>query len=71
MNSAARRTRKTLDLVAYHNERAALAVMRMAERMECQVLRGELLEVIHSLNQDAADLRQVRQVLDVDERRRA
>lgn len=71
MNSAARRTRKTLDLVAYHNERAALAVMKMAERMDCQVLRGELLKVIHSLNQDAADLRQVRQALDVDERRRA
>jgi hypothetical protein len=68
MNSSARRIRKTLDVVAFHNERAALAVMKAAERTECDILRGQLLSVIHSLNQDAADLRQVRENLQVGER---
>jgi len=42
--------------------------MKAAERTECDILRGQLLNVIHSLNQDAADLRQVRENLQVGER---
>ncbi|WP_373388456.1 hypothetical protein [Pseudomonas alcaligenes] len=58
---ATRTLRKTLDLVASHNEDAALAVMRAAERTGDEVLRQQLLNVIHRLNQDACELRSVRE----------
>ncbi|MBD9481456.1 hypothetical protein IB229_00600 [Pseudomonas sp. PDM14] len=61
MSSSHRRIRKTLDTVAFNNESAALAVMRAAERATCDVLRQQLLNVVHSLNQDADELRQVRE----------
>ncbi|PYC24460.1 hypothetical protein DMO17_10285 [Aquipseudomonas alcaligenes] len=62
---ATRTLRKTLDLVASHNEDAALAVMRAAERTGDEVLRQQLLNVIHRLNQDACDLRSVREQLEL------
>lgn len=61
MSSSHRRIRKTLDTVAFNNESAALTVMRAAERATCDVLRQQLLNVVHSLNQDADELRQVRE----------
>lgn len=62
---ATRTLRKTLDLVASHNEDAALAVMRAAERTGDEVLRQQLLNIIHRLNQDACDLRGVREQLEL------
>lgn len=66
-----RSIRKTLDLVAGHNEDAALAVMRAAERTGDQLLRQQLLNVVHLLNQDAADLRAARALMSDEELRRA
>ncbi|MGL4315722.1 MAG: hypothetical protein ACRCTL_03805 [Pseudomonas sp.] len=63
--------RKTIDLVASRNEDAALAVMRAAERTADDVLRQQLLTVIQCLNQDAAELRLVRESLAFEERKRA
>ena len=60
-----RTLRKTLDLVASHNEDAALTVMRAAERTSDEVLRQQLLNVIHLLNQDASDLRSVREQMEL------
>ena len=55
-----RNVRKTLDTIAEHNEDAALALMRAAERTGDEVLRQQMLRVIHRLNQDAVDLRILR-----------
>lgn len=55
-----RNVRKTLDTIADHNEDAALALMRAAERTGDEILRQQMLRVIHSLNQDAVDLRILR-----------
>lgn len=71
MSSSFRRIRKTLDTVAFNNESAALAVMRAAERTTCDVLRQQLFNVIHSLNQDAEELRQVRENLVFEGRKSA
>lgn len=60
-----RTLRKTLDLVANHNEDAALTVMRAAERTSDEVLRQQLLNVIHLLNQDAGDLRSMREQMEL------
>lgn len=59
-----RNIRKTLDLVAKRNEDAALAVMRAAERTGDELLRQQLFNVIHHLNQDACDLRGLREQMD-------
>lgn len=61
---ATRNIRKTLDLVANHNEDAALALMRTADRTSDQVLQQQLFNLIHRLNQDACDLRSVREHLE-------
>ena len=53
-------TRKTIDSIAYRNEDAAVELMRAAERTGDAVLKQQLLNVIHNLNQDAADLRRLR-----------
>lgn len=58
---AMRNIRKTLDSVAAHNEDAALILMRAAERTGDAMLRQQLLNLIHRLNQDACDLRIVRE----------
>ncbi|PTS82666.1 hypothetical protein DBR00_16210 [Pseudomonas sp. HMWF032] len=55
-----RNTRKTLTAIADHNEDAAIALMRAAERTGDEVLRHQMLRVIHRLNQDAIDLRSLR-----------
>lgn len=60
---ATRNIRKTLDLVASHNEDAALAVMRAAERTGDELLKQQLFNVIHRLNQDACELRDLREHL--------
>ncbi|MEO4048962.1 hypothetical protein AAFN46_17960 [Pseudomonas sp. CAU 1711] len=62
---ATRNIRKTLDLVASHNEDAALAVMRAAERSGDELLKQQLFNVIHRLNQDACDLRDLREHLEL------
>lgn len=71
MSRTARTTRKTIDVIASHNEDAALALMRAAERMSDEVLRQQLFNVIHRLNQDAAELRLLRETLPFEEPRRA
>ncbi|MCY1268725.1 hypothetical protein D9M68_234650 [compost metagenome] len=52
--------RKTLDAVAANNEAAAIEVMRAAERIGDASLKQQLLDVIHCMNFDAAELRAVR-----------
>jgi hypothetical protein len=61
MARSARSIRKTLDTAAENNETAALVVMRAAEQLEVHdVLRQQLLNVIHRLHQDADELREIR-----------
>lgn len=48
---------KTLSQVADNNEAAAIAVMRAAEALDDELLRQQLLNVIHHLNLDASQLR--------------
>lgn len=66
-----RNVRKTLDTIAEHNEDAALALMRAAERTGDEVLRQQMLRVIHSLNQDALDLRVLRDDIALGNHKRA
>jgi hypothetical protein len=66
-----RNVRKTLDAIAEHNEDAALALMRAAERTGDEVLRQQMLRVIHLLNQDAVDLRILRDDVVLGAHRRA
>ncbi|HEX5841192.1 MAG TPA: hypothetical protein VFY62_01805 [Pseudomonas sp.] len=61
MSRATRQLCKTLDLIAANNESAAIAVMRAAERIGDELLRQQLLNVIHRMNLDAAQLRTARQ----------
>ncbi len=60
MTRTVRNFRKTLDAVAMNNEDAALAVMRAADRIGDAVLKEQLFNVIQRMNQDAAELRLVR-----------
>lgn len=55
-----RNVRKTLDSIAANNEDAAFALMRAAENTQDEVLRQHMLRLIHRLNQDAVDLRILR-----------
>ncbi|WP_137971912.1 hypothetical protein [Pseudomonas sp. F(2018)] len=71
MSRTARTTRKTIDVIASHNEDAALTVMRAAERMSDELLKQQLFKVIHRLNQDAAELRMLRETLPFEEPKRA
>jgi len=71
LSRTARTTRKTIDVIASHNEDAALAVMRAAERMSDELLKQQLFKVIHRLNQDAAELRMLRETLPFEEPKRA
>ncbi len=66
-----RNVRKTLNTIAEHNEDAALALMRAAERTGDEVLRQQMLRVIHSLNQDALDLRVLRDDIALENHKRA
>lgn len=61
MNHATRSLRKTLDAVASNNEATALEVMRAVEQVQDDLLRQKLLKSIHHLNQDAAELRALRE----------
>ncbi|MBC9250871.1 hypothetical protein A9179_11340 [Pseudomonas alcaligenes] len=71
MTSLIRNMRKTIDIVADHNEDAALAVMRAAEHTGDEGLKQQLLGVILRLNQDAQALRQVRENLPLEQRKSA
>jgi hypothetical protein len=71
LSRTVRTTRKTIDVIASHNEDAALAMMRAAERMSDELLKQQLFNVIHRLNQDAAELRLLRETLPFDEPKRA
>ena len=55
-----RNVRKTLDSIATNNEDAAFTLMRAAENTRDEVLRQHMLRLIHRLNQDAVDLRILR-----------
>jgi hypothetical protein len=57
---AARNIRKVLDSVASNNEATAIEVMRAVEQVPDELLRQRLLKAIHHLNQDAAELRALR-----------
>ncbi|MET1077411.1 MAG: hypothetical protein ABWY06_05245 [Pseudomonas sp.] len=70
MSRTVRTLRKTLDAVASHNESAALEVMRAIDRLDDELLRQRLLNVVHRLNQDADELRVAKgEVQDVSSRR--
>jgi len=60
MNRPSRSMRKLLDAVASNNESAAIAVMRAAEALSDEVLKQQLLNVIHRLNVDATLLQTAR-----------
>lgn len=61
MHHATRSLRKILDSVASNNEATALEVMRAVDQVQDDLLRQKLLHAIHHLNQDAADLRALRE----------
>lgn len=71
MNHATRSLRKTLDAVATNNEATALEVMRAVDQVKDDLLRQKLLNAIHQLNQDAADLRILREEISAPMTRRA
>ncbi len=71
MNHATRSLRKTLDAVASNNEATALEVMRAVEQVQDDLLRQRLLKAIHHLNQDAAELRALREEVASPHSRRA
>jgi len=60
MSHTVRTICKTLDQVAGNHEASALAVMRATERVGDELLRQQLLNVIHRMNLDADRLRQAR-----------
>lgn len=60
MTRATRDFRKNLERVALHNEDAAIAVMRAADRIGDESLRQQLFDVIQRMHQDALDLRAMR-----------
>ncbi|MEW6460983.1 MAG: hypothetical protein AB1459_07640 [Pseudomonadota bacterium] len=55
-----RNVRKSLDSIASNNEDAAFALMRAAENTRDEVLRQQMPRLVHRLNQDAVDLRMLR-----------
>lgn len=71
MNHPARNARKTLCAVAENNEAAALEVMRAIDQIGDQLLRQRLLNVVHHLNQDAEELRGIRDGIQLPVIRRA
>lgn len=71
MNHATRSLRKTLDAVATNNEATALEVMRAVDQVKDDLLRQKLLNAIHYLNQDAAELRALREEISTPMTRRA
>lgn len=71
MHHATRSLRKTLDAVATNNEATALEVMRAVDQVQDDLLRQKLLKAIHHLNQDAAELRALREEVSAPATRRA
>ena len=71
VSRATRNLCKTLDLVADNNEAAAIAVMRAAERIGDELLKQQLFNVIHRMNQDADQLRQAREAIALQGMQRA
>ncbi len=60
MSRTIRNLCKTLDQVAANNQTAAIAMMRAAEASNDQLLKQQLLNVIHRLNVDAEVLQAAR-----------
>ena len=60
MSHSIRSICKTLDQVAGNHEAGALAVMRATERVGDELLRQQLLNLIHRMNLDAEQLHQAR-----------
>lgn len=60
MQRPTRNIRKLLDAVASHNEATALDVMRAVDQVRDELLRQRLLNAIHDLHRDAAELRSLR-----------
>ncbi|WP_370600133.1 hypothetical protein [Pseudomonas nitroreducens] len=71
MHHSTRSLRKTLDSVAANNEATALEIMRAVDQVQDDLLRQKLLKAIHQLNQDATDLRALREEINVPQSRRA
>lgn len=71
MSRPTRNICKTLDQIAANSEAAAVAVMRAAERIGDELLRQQLLNVIHRMNLDAAQLRATREEIAGQGQRRA
>ncbi|MFV3306197.1 hypothetical protein ACNFBT_13030 [Pseudomonas sp. NY15181] len=71
MHHATRSLRKTLDAVASNNEATALEIMRAVDQVQDDLLRQKLLKAIHHLNQDATDLRALREEINAPLSRRA
>lgn len=60
MNRTIRNICKTLDQVAGNHEASAVVIMRAAERVGDELLRQQLLNLIHRMNLDAEQLHQAR-----------
>lgn len=71
MSRVTRNLCKTLDLVADNNEASAIAVMRAAERIGDELLKQQLFNVIHRMNQDAEQLRLAREAIALQGMQRA
>ncbi len=71
MSRVTRNLCKTLDLVADNNEASAIAVMRAAERIGDELLKQQLFNVIHRMNQDADQLRLAREAIALQGMQRA
>ena len=71
MSRVTRNLCKTLDLVADNNEASAVAVMRAAERIGDELLKQQLFNVIHRMNQDADQLRLAREAIALQGMQRA
>lgn len=71
MSRSTRHLCKTLDMIAANHESAAIAVMRAAERIGDELLKQQLLNVIHRMNLDAEQLRSAREAIAGQELKRA
>lgn len=60
MNRTIRTICKTLDQVADNHEASAVAIMRASERVGDELLRQQLLNLIHRMHLDRQKLHQAR-----------
>ena len=71
MNRTIRNICRTLDQVAGNQEASAVAIMRAAERVGDELLRQQLLNLIHRMNLDAEKLHQAREEIATQGMKRA